>query len=119
MDSTQNQVNNQKQTEELMKRSTAADIVQTESIVKKVMTNEVKYLIAVVMFLAGVVAPYFSIRQEIALIKQNDFAHIETMTKDIATNTADIKELRTTEVTLMSTISAQNAQIQMLLNKLK
>lgn len=56
---------------------------QHESIIKKILTTEVKYLIGVITFVIGVVAPYYSIRQDIALIKENHFFHMESMSKDI------------------------------------
>lgn len=56
---------------------------QTENIVKRILTSEVKYFIGIVLFLAGVVAPYYQIRQDIELIKQNHFYHIENIQKEI------------------------------------
>lgn len=51
--------------------------------IKKVLTTEVKYIIGIVVFVTGVVAPYYNIKQDIALIKENHFTHMEAMTKDI------------------------------------
>lgn len=64
-------------------QNTAANKAQTENIVKRILTSEVKYFIGIVLFLAGVVAPYYQIRQDIELIKQNHFYHIETIEKEI------------------------------------
>jgi len=64
-------------------QNTIANQVQTESIVKKILTSEVKYAIGIVMFLVGVVAPYYDIKQDVALIKQNHYAHIESIQKEI------------------------------------
>lgn len=54
-----------------------------DNAIKKVLTTEVKYLIAIGLFLIGVVAPYYEIKQDIALIKENHFSHMETMSKEI------------------------------------
>jgi hypothetical protein len=57
--------------------------LEQDNAIKKVLTTEVKYIISVIVFVAGVVAPYYSIRQDIALIKENHFSHMESMNKDI------------------------------------
>lgn len=95
-------------------QNTIANLNQTESIVKRVLTSEVKYLIGILIFLFGVVAPYYDIKQEIALIKQNHLAHIETMQRSIDSNTSEIKDMKKIELDLMKEISAQNAKIIML-----
>lgn len=75
-------------------QNTIANQAQTESIVKKILTSEVKYIIGIVLFLVGVVAPYYDIKTEIALIKQNHYAHIEAMTKNIEANVEEIKTIK-------------------------
>ena len=75
-------------------QNTIANQAQTESIVKKILTSEVKYVIGIVLFLVGVVAPYYDIKTEIALIKQNHYAHIEAMTKQIEINVEEIKTIK-------------------------
>lgn len=75
-------------------QNTISNTAQTESIVKKILTAEVKYAIGIVIFLVGVVAPYYDIKTEIALIKQNHYAHIETMSKDILKCGEEVKALR-------------------------
>jgi hypothetical protein len=57
--------------------------LEQDTAIKRVLTTEVKYIIGVVVFVAGVIAPYYSIKQDIALIKENHFTHMEAMTKDI------------------------------------
>jgi cell division protein FtsB len=95
-------------------QNTIANQVQTESIVKKILTSEVKYILGIVVFLVGVVAPYYDIKTEIALIKQNHYAHIEQLTKEMAANTEEIKDLKKTEVTLMGVIADNSARIKVL-----
>ncbi len=50
---------------------------------RDLLTTEVKYVIGIIVFVAGVVAPFYTIKQDIALIKQNHLHHIETISKDI------------------------------------
>jgi len=94
-----------------------ANEAQTENIVKKVMTSEVKYFIGIIVFLAGVVAPYYQIRQDIALITQNHFAHMETMTREIERNSAEIKEMKILETELLKAISENSYRLKTLENK--
>lgn len=75
-----------------------------ESIVKKILTTEVKYLIGVTTFILGVVAPYYSIKEDIALIKENHFTHMESMTKDILRIQEEQKECGTKYLELLELI---------------
>lgn len=93
-------------------QNTIANQVQTESIVKKILTSEVKYVIGIVIFLVGVVAPYYDIKTEIALIKQNHLAHIETMQGQIKANSDEIKDLTETQVQLMQVIAENSIRLK-------
>lgn len=95
-------------------QNTIANNVQTESIVKKILTSEVKYILGIVIFLVGVVAPYYDIKTEIALIKQNHYSHIETMTKQIEDNSNEIKELKETQTKLMQVIAENSVRLNVL-----
>jgi uncharacterized membrane protein (DUF106 family) len=79
--------------------------IKNENWVRKVLTTEVKYILGIIIFVAGVVAPYYSIKQDIALIQQNHFLHMETMQKDIEELQKEQKDLKNTEIELMKTIS--------------
>lgn len=92
--------------------NTIANTAQTESIVKKTMTSEVKFVIAIAVFLVGVVAPYYDIKTEIALIKQNHYTHIETMAGQIKENSDDIKKLVDTQTKLMTVIAENSVRIK-------
>lgn len=63
--------------------------------VRTILTTEVKFVIAIVMFVGGVVAPYYSMRQDIALIK-NDISNInanhEVHIQDIVQEIKDINQ---------------------------
>jgi hypothetical protein len=66
--------------------------------VKTILTTEVKFVIAVIGFVVGVVSPYYSMKQDVALIQKdisiintNHEAHIQ----DILT---EMKELKQTDI---------------------
>ena len=88
--------------------------LKTENLVKRVLTTEIKYIVAVVIFLVGVVAPYYAIKTDIALIKANHFAHMETMNKQIEINNTEIKEIKLIEVELMKTIAENSVRVNLL-----
>ena len=85
--------------------------IQTESLIKKVLTTEVKWVIGLIVFIAGVVTPYYDIKTEIALIKQNHLAHIETMQGQIKANSDEIKDLTETQVQLMQVIVENSVRL--------
>ena len=100
------------------------DTSKTELLIKKIFSAEAKYVIGIIIFVTGVIKPYYEIKQEIALIKENHYAHIEYMTnqiqsnqEDIERNLTEIKQLRETEIELIKTVATQNAQILNITNK--
>ena len=78
---------------------------------KKVLTTEVKYLIGIALFVAGVLAPFYSVKQDVALIKQNHYSHIETMTEQIRNNSDDIKDVEERQTELMEIIITNQARL--------
>lgn len=63
---------------------------ETKSIVKQALTDEVKFIISIVVFVAGVVAPYYNVQKDIALIQKdiniintNHLAHTEDLAQDL------------------------------------
>lgn len=50
---------------------------------KQYLTSEVKFIIAIIGLVWGVAIPYFQIKEDIALIKQNHMTHIETIQGNI------------------------------------
>lgn len=50
---------------------------------KKYLTSEVKFVIAIIGFVVGVVAPYYDIKQDVALIKENHYTHIENLQSQV------------------------------------
>jgi hypothetical protein len=95
-------------------QNTIANQEQTENIVKRILTSEVKYIIGIVIFLVGVVAPYYDIKQDVALIKQNHMAHMETMTKQIEDNSNTIKALTEKEYVLMQKLAEVDGRVKSL-----
>ena len=57
--------------------------IEEQRSMKDYLTTEVKFIIAIVGFVLGVVAPYYSIKQDVALIKENHFTHIEAIQTQI------------------------------------
>ncbi len=60
------------------------------SLIRSVLTSEVKFVIGIIAFVAGVVAPYYGMRQDIALIQSdikninsNHEVHIQDLTQQI------------------------------------
>lgn len=68
--------------------------LKIKDIVKQTVTADVKFVIGIIIFLAGVVAPYYGIRQDIALMK-SDVSNInsnhEVHMQDALKNIEEIK----------------------------
>lgn len=105
MNEDQNKIANQEQTENILRRIGGSDKLQTESIVKRILTSEIKWIIFIVIFLFGIIKPYFDIRTDIELIKQNHLAHIENIEKNIEKLQEEQNKMKDTEVKLMTTIA--------------
>jgi len=85
--------------------------------IKSVLTSEVKFVIGVVTIALGLVAPYYSQKQDIALIQKdiaiintNHEAHIQDITKNI-------EEIKLEQVEQNKQIIENQQQIIILLNK--
>lgn len=61
--------------------------------IKKYFSSEAKFIIAIIGFVIGVVAPYYDIKQDVALIKENHFVHIENLQNQV-------KELKERDIQL-------------------
>ncbi len=67
----------------------------SEGKIRKVLFSEVGLLIMIISFMVGVVAPYFTIKSDIALIQQsidNINTNHETHIQDILKNIEDLKK---------------------------
>ena len=85
------------------------EIVPIKDTVKAVLTNEVKYIIAIIVFIFGVISPFYQLREDIALIQKdisiintNHEAHIQDLTQQIKENTESIKENREAILVIIS-----------------
>ena len=55
-----------------------------KSRLRQMLTDEVKRIIWIIAFVRGVAVPYFWIKEDISLIKNNHMAHVEWFSKEIA-----------------------------------
>ena len=74
---------------------------KNDSLIRKVLTTEVKWIISVVIFVFGVISPYFGIRQDIALIQKdiqviniNHETHIQDILQQQKEMSAQILEMQ-------------------------
>lgn len=63
---------------------------QTSNLIRAVLSTEVKFIIAVIGFVIGVVSPYYQMRQDVALIQKdisiinsNHLSHTQDLTQDV------------------------------------
>lgn len=72
---------------------------------KKYLTAEIRFILAIVAFVWGVAVPYFGIKTDIAIIKQNHMAHVEMYGKELS-KLSDIQtKQQDTIIQLMKEIS--------------
>ena len=67
----------------------------SESLIRSVLTSEVKFVIGIVVFVLGVARPYYEAKQDIALIQSNISninANHEVHIQDILKNIEEIKK---------------------------
>lgn len=71
------------------------------STIKNVLTSEVKFIIYIITIVLGAVAPYYSIRQDIALIQKdiaiinsNHILHIQDIAQSMKEQQTEIKEMQ-------------------------
>lgn len=79
----------------------------TENLIRSILTSEVKFVIGIVMFVLGVVKPYYEAKQEIALI-QSSISNInmnhEVHIQDILKNIEEIKKEQSTQQKIIITL---------------
>jgi hypothetical protein len=75
----------------------------TESLknLKTVLTSEIKFIIYIITIVLGALAPYYSIKQDIALIQKdiaiinsNHILHIQDLAQQMKEQQTEIKELQ-------------------------
>ncbi len=77
-----------------------------ENLLKKYLTTEVKYIIWIVAFVRGIAVPYFWIKQDIALIKENHMTHMEAFDKELAQQNAIQTKQQDMLIKLMEKVAA-------------
>lgn len=91
----------------------------TASLIRAVLSTEVKFIIGVVGFVMGVVAPYYSMKQDVALIQQSiaviNSNHM-THTQDLSQEVKDIVNVLQSQQQQITVLQTQQAVI---LEKLK
>ena len=72
---------------------------ERENLMRKVLTSEVKFVLSILVFFFGVVSPYFSMKQDIALIQKdintitmNHSKHIEDAYQQLQQMNVKIEE---------------------------
>lgn len=86
----------------------------TGDIVKSILSGEVKFVIAVIGFVIGVITPFYQTKQDIALIQKdvsiintNHLAHMQ----DLSQNISDIANLVASQQKEINNIQTQQAVI--------
>lgn len=74
------------------------------SLIRSVLTSEVKFVVGIVVFVFGVASPYYSMKQDIALIK-SDISNINT------NHEAHIQDIMQNLQGLQTQTNAQQAEI--------
>ena len=85
--------------------------MKENTITKSWLTSEVKFFLSlisgIVVAVWGVAVPYFGIRQDIALIKQNHLTHIETIENQIKELQEDRNETQKQYVELLKALNSR------------
>jgi len=84
---------------------------------KFISRTDVKIIAGILVFVAGIVAPFYSIKQDVELIKQNHYAHIEAMTKQIERSNEEINALRVKQDKTMEIIIANQTKLEILMEE--
>lgn len=79
--------------------------IKNTNIIKQVLTSEIKFIIAIITIVLGVVAPYYQIKQDVSLIKENHYTHIENMQKEILELKAKDTEMQKQYIEILKVIS--------------
>lgn len=92
----------------------------TVNLIRAVLSTEVKFVIGIVGFVMGVVAPYYQMKQDVALI-QRDISIINSNhlshTQDLAQSIKDITKVVETQQAQINNLQTQQAVILEKLNK--
>lgn len=104
-----------------MSRNNQQNNPNTASLIRAILSSEAKFVIGVVGFVVGVVAPYYQMKQDVALIQQsisninsNHEMHIQDLaqqTKDtmvlVQNNQEQIKNLQLQQAVLLEKLTKE------------
>jgi len=79
--------------------------MKSKETVHSIMTREVKFIISIVVFVLAVAAPFWSVKTDVALIKQNHFVHIENINRNIEEMKEEQIRLEDRQLELMEIIA--------------
>ena len=81
-----------------MAKRTEQNQTNTSSLVRAILSSEVKFIIGIVGFVVGVVAPYYQMKQDVSLIQQsisvinsNHLTHTQDLAQEIKDTVAVLK----------------------------
>lgn len=82
---------------------------RTASLVRAVLSTEVKFIIAVIGFVVGVISPYYQMRQDVALIQKdisiinsNHLSHTQDLTQEVKDITVILQQQQQ-QITVLQT----------------
>ncbi|NCN39989.1 hypothetical protein GW916_01940 [bacterium] len=82
---------------------------KTTNLVRAVLSTEVKFMIAVIGFVIGVISPYYQMRQDVALIQKdisiinsNHLMHTQDLTQEVK-DIAVILQQQQQQITILQT----------------
>ena len=92
---------------------------KTTTLVRSILTTEVKFILGVIGFVMGVVTPYYSLKQDVALIQKD----ISTINSNHMQHTQDLAQGLKDTITLVQSQQAEINELQkqnaVILSKLK
>lgn len=92
----------------------------TANLIRAVLSTEVKFVIGIVGFVMGVVAPYYSMKQDMALIQQSisiiNSNHL-THTQDLAQEIKDVVNVLQNQQNQINNLQTQQAVLLEKINK--
>lgn len=98
----------------MKKTTTLPNESNTASLIRAVLSTEAKFVLAIVGFVVGVVAPYYQMKQDVALIQQsisNINANHEVHIQDLTQNVKDISSVIQAQQQQITTLQTQQAVI--------
>lgn len=103
-----------------MKKTNETSLSTTANLIRAVLSTEAKFVIGIVGFVMGVVAPYYGMKQDVALIQKdistinsNHLLHVQDLSQEVK-DVVKVIEAQQQQINVMQT---QQAVILEKLNK--